>query len=98
MPIERIGKKNFPYGSHRATKTSIRGITTDLYTQPGGIGHMATETKCPVVNGANGTKTARARSNRDWWPNQLSLEILHQNSPLANPMGEGFNYAEEFKK
>ncbi len=64
---------------------------------------MTTETKCPVMNGANGSKkagttTARARSNRDWWPNQLALEILHQNSPLSNPMGKEFNYAEEFKK
>src|SRR6059058_1681622 len=59
---------------------------------------MTTESKCPVMNGANGTKTARARSNRDWWPNQLNLEILHQNSPLSNPMGEEFNYSEEFKK
>ncbi|MBN1423675.1 catalase/peroxidase HPI [Candidatus Fermentibacteria bacterium] len=37
-------------------------------------------------------------SNRDWWPNQLNLKILHQHSSLSNPMGEGFNYAEEFKK
>jgi len=37
-------------------------------------------------------------SNRDWWPNQLNLKILHQNSHLSNPMGEKFNYAEEFKK
>ncbi|UFS72190.1 catalase/peroxidase HPI [Geomonas sp. RF6] len=37
-------------------------------------------------------------SNRDWWPNQLNLKILHQNSPLSNPLGEEFNYAEEFKK
>ncbi|HLJ96525.1 MAG TPA: catalase/peroxidase HPI [Gemmataceae bacterium] len=61
---------------------------------------MTTETKCPVMNGANGTKTktVQARSNRDWWPNQLRLEILHQNSPLSNPMGKEFNYAEEFKK
>src|SRR5439155_23742933 len=59
---------------------------------------MATEIKSPVMNGANGTKSARARSNRDWWPNQLALEILHQNSPLSNPIGEEFNYAEEFKK
>jgi len=36
-------------------------------------------------------------TNRDWWPNQLNLKVLHQNSPLANPMGPGFNYAEEFK-
>ena len=41
---------------------------------------------------------AGAYSNRDWWPNQLNLEILHQNSPKSNPMGEDFNYAEEFKK
>jgi catalase-peroxidase len=37
-------------------------------------------------------------SNRDWWPNQLNLSILHQNSPASNPMGEGYHYAEEFKK
>ncbi len=59
---------------------------------------MTSESKCPVMNGANGTKAARARSNRDWWPNQLPLEILHQNSPLSNPMGKEFNYAEEFQK
>ena len=45
-----------------------------------------------VISGARGT------SNRDWWPNQLNLKILHQHSPLSNPMGENFNYAEEFKK
>jgi catalase-peroxidase len=62
---------------------------------------MTTESKCPVVNGANGahgTKSHLGRSNRDWWPNQLNLEILHQNSPLANPMGTEFNYAAEFEK
>jgi catalase-peroxidase len=58
---------------------------------------MTSELKSPVLNGANGTTAPRARSNRDWWPNQLNLEILHQNSPVSNPMGEGFNYAEEFK-
>jgi catalase-peroxidase len=40
----------------------------------------------------------KGTSNRDWWPNQLNLRVLHQNSSLSNPMGEGFNYAEEFKK
>jgi catalase-peroxidase len=59
---------------------------------------MTTETKCPVLNGAQQHTAVKARSNRDWWPNQLSLEILHQNSPLADPLGEEFNYAEEFKK
>ena len=38
------------------------------------------------------------KSNRDWWPNQLNLSILHQNSSLSNPTGEAFDYAEEFKK
>ncbi|WP_170481325.1 catalase/peroxidase HPI [Ruegeria arenilitoris] len=47
---------------------------------------------CPVMHGAG------TRSNRDWWPNQLNLSILHQHSPASNPMGEGFDYAEEFKK
>jgi catalase-peroxidase len=47
----------------------------------------------------SGAKTLMgARSNQDWWPNQLNLNILHQHSPLSNPMGEAFNYAEEFKK
>jgi len=49
--------------------------------------------KCPVMH-----TTAEVRSNRDWWPNQLNLKILHQNSSLSNPMGEAFNYAEQFKK
>ncbi len=40
----------------------------------------------------------KSRSNREWWPNQLNLEILHQHSPLSNPMEKEFNYAEEFKK
>ena len=59
---------------------------------------MSSEAKSPVANGVHTNGTPKARSNRDWWPNQLPLEILHQNSPLSNPMGGGFNYAEEFKK
>src|ERR671911_3023134 len=59
---------------------------------------MTSESKCPVMNGAQRRTAPRARSNREWWPNQLNLEILHQNSPQSNPMGEEFNYAEEFKK
>jgi len=50
--------------------------------------------KCPVMHGAR----PGGRSNRDWWPNQLNLKILQQNSPLSDPMGKDFNYAEEFKK
>src|ERR1700760_1446633 len=59
---------------------------------------MTTESKCPVMNGAHPQVQGGARSNRDWWPNQLNLEILHQNSPLSNPMGEDFDYGEEFDK
>ena len=49
--------------------------------------------KCPVMHGASSQ-----HANRDWWPNQLNLSVLHQHSALSNPMGETFNYAEEFKK
>jgi catalase-peroxidase len=51
--------------------------------------------KCPIVHGAT---NLGMRSNSDWWPNQLNLRILRQNSSLSNPMGEAFNYAEEFRK
>lgn len=55
--------------------------------------------KCPVT-GATQKHSIRSMGpkNRDWWPNQLNLNILRQNSSLSNPMGDGFNYAEEFKK
>jgi catalase-peroxidase len=59
---------------------------------------MNEESKCPVTGGAKKPTAGRGTSNRDWWPNQLNLKILHQNSHLVNPMGEKFNYAEEFKK
>ncbi len=52
---------------------------------------MASESKCPVAGGT------RAQTNQDWWPNQLNLQLLHQHSPLSNPMGEAFDYAKEFK-
>ncbi len=52
----------------------------------------ATEAKCPVAHGA-----PRARTNADWWPNQMNLQVLHQHSTLSDPMGDGFDYAKEFK-
>ncbi|HEY1941028.1 MAG TPA: catalase/peroxidase HPI [Roseiarcus sp.] len=52
---------------------------------------MASESKCPF------TGAKRAPANRDWWPNQLSLQVLHQNSALSNPMGAAFDYAKEFQ-
>ena len=53
--------------------------------------------RCPITGNTRGGKPARAMTNRDWWPNQLNLSMLHQNSAKGNPMGEEFNYAEEFK-
>ena len=55
---------------------------------------MNEDSKCPVT----GSTARGGTSNRDWWPNQLNLKILHQQSHMSNPMGEAFNYAEEFKK
>jgi catalase-peroxidase len=56
---------------------------------------MSEDVKCPVTGRAD---KPIGTLNRDWWPNQLNLKILHQNSPMGNPLGEEFNYAEEFKK
>ncbi len=51
-----------------------------------------TESKCPVAHGVR-----RSHTNTDWWPNQVNLKVLHQHSPLSDPMGREFNYAKEFK-
>lgn len=53
------------------------------------------ESENPAIPSPTPTPT-RPRTNRDWWPNQLDLQVLHQHSPQSNPMGEGFDYAEEF--
>src|SRR5438046_2305054 len=52
---------------------------------------VADEGKCPFSGGT------RAHTNRDWWPDQLNLQVLHQHSALSNPMGEAFDYADEFR-
>jgi catalase-peroxidase len=63
---------------------------------------MESGAKCPVMHATTPpgvhatTPPARARSNRDWWPNQLNLGILHQNAPASNPLGAAFDYASEF--
>jgi catalase-peroxidase len=59
---------------------------------------MSTESKTAQMNGTHQHMAARALSNRDWWPNQLNLQVLHQHSPLSSPVGKEFNYAAEFKK
>jgi len=59
--------------------------------------HGNGEAKCPFSSGILKQSAGTGTGNRDWWPNQLKLNILRQNSSLSNPMGEAFNYAEEFK-
>ncbi len=59
---------------------------------------MTNDSKCPVTGKAKKTIAGGGASNQDWWPNQLNLKILHQHSHICNPMGEAFNYAEEFLK
>jgi catalase-peroxidase len=56
------------------------------------------ESRCPVTGASKKSIAGRGTSNQDWWPNQLNLKILHQHSSKSNPMGEAFNYAQEFKK
>jgi len=58
---------------------------------------VSTEAKCPFSGAALKPTLAGARTNADWWPNQLNLDMLHQYSERSNPMGTAFNYAEEFK-
>jgi len=55
---------------------------------------MSTESKCPFNHGQLATK---GTTNRDWWPNQLNLRILHQHSTKSDPMGKDFDYAQEFQ-
>ena len=59
---------------------------------------MNNESICPVTGKSRNSKESSGTSNRDWWPDQLNLSILHQHSNLSNPMAKGFNYADEFKK
>ncbi len=58
---------------------------------------MSTQTKCPFSGGAERSAAAGAHGNRDWWPEQLNLAILHQRSSLSSPMDAGFDYREAFK-
>lgn len=59
---------------------------------------MSEENKCPVMHGAMTTHSSTGTSNKDWWPNQLNLGILHQHDRKSDPMDRGFDYREEFKK
>ena len=70
------------------TITSPAGSAIPDTQQP----NSSAQAQCPVAHGAS-----KFHSNADWWPNQLDLKVLHQRSPLPDPMGAEFNYAEEFK-
>jgi catalase-peroxidase len=59
--------------------------------------NMDNISKCPVMGGSHQHTAVGSTANQHWWPNQLNLKVLHQNSPLSDPMGKEFNYAEEFK-
>jgi catalase-peroxidase len=92
---------------HRALLASLMltpavfASAQDKPAQPQPDKPMNDISKCPVMGAPAGPgrhTAAGAMTNSDWWPNQLNLKILHQNSPKGNPMGEGFDYAEEFKK
>ena len=58
---------------------------------------MTNESKCPVLGGSHRHTAVGATANQHWWPNQLNLKVLNQDSPQCDPMGEEFNYAKEFK-
>jgi catalase-peroxidase len=76
--------------SERETQTPGPPIVDDQNAMSG-------DAKCPFSNGAPKHTVGGTPTNESWWPNQLNLRILHQHSPLSNPTGEAFNYAEEFK-
>ncbi len=73
-------------------KQVLAGVPGPGNTEP----EVSPESKCPVMSGKH--PSSWAPTNEDWWPNQLDLKVLHQHSSLSNPMHQGFDYAEEFKK
>jgi len=74
-------------------KQVLAGVPGPGNTEP----EVSPESKCPVVGGARRQAPNWAPTNADWWPNQLNLKVLHQNSPLSDPMDKEFDYAKEFK-
>jgi len=87
-----------PVGDNQNSLTEAPSSEPRRKLQTEDEGNMSGENKCPALGGHHRHGAAGAKSNRDWWPNQLNLHVLHQNSPLSDPMGKDFNYAEEFKK
>ena len=79
-------------GCAAPTKSDVAQATENMPAMTGDI------SKCPVMSPAQRHTAAGAYSNGDWWPNQLNLAILHQQSPASSPMGPDFDYAKEFAK
>ena len=75
----------------------LKGSFSQISTREGDL-FMSEESRCPVTGRTHNPTAGGGTSNRDWWPNQLNLRILHQHSSKSDPMGKDFNYAEEFKK
>ena len=101
----RGGKESQPAGQAPAKETAGKDITAPTRDEapPAGGKGSATAAECPVIGTAHKPSSAPAASpgamtNRDWWPNQLDLGVLHQNSPKGNPLGADFDYAREFAK
>lgn len=95
-------KQNRPTLAEESAKPKGSNLQSPHPQPAAGKDNMESSARCPVmgtVNPAAARHTAAgAMSNSDWWPNQLNLKILHQNSPRGNPLGEDFNYADEFQK
>src|SRR5579863_7422401 len=86
------GKRSRQALDPRQCRVRLLILVCETGNQRNTIGEaMANEGKCPVGGGP------RVHTNRDWWPNQVDLRVLHQHSALSNPMGEAFDYAKEFK-
>ena len=85
------------------SKGDLELPTEEIKTTTAGVdpakqeANILPEAKCPVAHGSRRHTVAGAPTNARWWPDQLNLKILHQNSPLSDPMDKEFNYAEEFK-
>ncbi|MGJ3246474.1 MAG: catalase/peroxidase HPI [Elainellaceae cyanobacterium] len=95
MEIWRAVRSVLGSSSAENSETSVLQSTTSNAVSSASTGNGASG--CPFVGTPQAFAAGGGTSNRDWWPNQLNLNILHQHPPKANPMGEAFDYAEEFK-
>ena len=108
-PLQRRGfhfttpKRHYPYLRHVANEYLFgRGeaewrIVDFQIRRKSDVSHRGSESENPVIASPT-PKRVRPRTNKDWWPNQLDLSILHQQSPLSNPMGEDFNYKKRSRR